>query len=1119
MKRADVTLESYLDRVGRRLRRRTLWNGLAVAGGAVLLITMGAVALMLGQGFDPGIVSAGRLALLAALLAVGLLWLYLPLRRQYRDGGAAELEQRVPEFEGRLITYLESRGQPNPVVDLLAEDAAGIALRRPAPSVVPASELGLAQAAAVACAVALAALLAVGPGDWKYGARHLLAGWMGADTLPPRQVLVSPGDVSLRRGTDLRISATLKGFEADDAFLFVQFEDAADYESVTMVPTRQDGFEFVLPGPRQSLTYYVSAGGERSPPYAVKVVEMPELTGFELVYHYPDWTGMEPRTQAGGDVRALSGTRVELTVESDAPLRRPQLVVDGQPSDLRQESNLASGRFQVDSDGYYHLTARLGGDQVRLTPDFIIKVQPDEPPEVRLTRPGRDWRATSLEEVSTRIEARDDYGLEQLEVRYSVNGGEWQSQVLEAGDRRSNRQHWFYLEDMGPEPGSYLTPGDLVAYYAVARDRVQENQTDLFFIEVQPFDRQISQSQQSGMGGGGGGGDEISQRQKEILVSTWNLIRQRGKKPAGQIEDNAALLSRLQETLKDQATSLAQRAQARQITMTDPRIDTFVEYVELAAEAMEPAARRLAAMELEQAIQPTQTALNYLLRAEALFTEMQMSMQRNSGRPGGFGANRDLAELFELEMDLEKNQYETGQNLRDQQQDNTDSEQLARLEELARRQQELSRQANRQPQAMAEERWRQEMLQRELEELRQQMEQQAARSSQSSQDGSAEGSPGDTGSEEVQRRLANAQRAMQRASEASRDEDRQKEARQAMAEAQQQLEAAANSMQQDRRDALGGDIGDMAVAAQDLYQQQRAVQRRLDEAVRAELSEDPASAEESLSYEEETELANRKRDMLAQLERIQQALGTAAARSRQDDPETADQLDRANENLVRSQVAERLAVSATYIDYGRALFVAGSEDVTTDALRQLTEDLERAERLAQVGGGQQDPLQELQAAVRGGRAELQRQMGQGRGDANDWRRPPDNPATEWQPFADWRDYAFAEDPQAAETLNQTIGEILASVVRSDAELLTDAEIQEVLSQLRQSDDAAGNPELLAREYRQVLSLLARLELALSQRARPVSAARAPRASAVDEGYRDAAAEYFRRLSESEEGSR
>ena len=85
--------------------------------------------------------------------------------------------------------------------------------------------------------------------------------------------------------------------------------------------------------------------------------------------------------------------------------------------------------------------------------------------------------------------------------------------------------------------------------------------------------------------------DEISRRQKEILVATWNLIKERDEKTSSyldeqQLNDNAQMLADLQRTLADQARTLASRARARQLTGVDPRIQTFVDNLEQAADAM-----------------------------------------------------------------------------------------------------------------------------------------------------------------------------------------------------------------------------------------------------------------------------------------------------------------------------------------------------------------------------------------------------------------------------------------------------------------------------------------------------------------------------------------------------
>ena len=81
----------------------------------------------------------------------------------------------------------------------------------------------------------------------------------------------------------------------------------------------------------------------------------------------------------------------------------------------------------------------------------------------------------------------------------------------------------------------------------------------------------------------------LNSRQREIIISTWNLIRERNENGRGDdpyILDNAALLSQLQETLRGQVETLAQRSEARQLTASDEDIADFVEHLRKAAEAM-----------------------------------------------------------------------------------------------------------------------------------------------------------------------------------------------------------------------------------------------------------------------------------------------------------------------------------------------------------------------------------------------------------------------------------------------------------------------------------------------------------------------------------------------------
>ena len=87
--------------------------------------------------------------------------------------------------------------------------------------------------------------------------------------------------------------------------------------------------------------------------------------------------------------------------------------------------NAFAGTIEVAEPTTYHieLTSREG-ERYLGSNEYDITVLEDRPPVVTLERPGRDTRATSVEEIFTLARAEDDYGVVSLDLHFSVNGGE-----------------------------------------------------------------------------------------------------------------------------------------------------------------------------------------------------------------------------------------------------------------------------------------------------------------------------------------------------------------------------------------------------------------------------------------------------------------------------------------------------------------------------------------------------------------------------------------------------------------------------------------------------------------------------------------------------------------------
>jgi hypothetical protein len=702
-------------------------------------------------------------------------------------------------------------------------------------------------------------------------------------------------------------------------------------------------------------------------------------------------------------------------VQTDRPLNSGVLVLDdGSKINLKAGAKgMLVAAVAIKKDGVYHVAAMEGGEDVRLSEDYFIEAQKDRAPEIKITRPGRDYKASPIEEVAIQVEAKDDFGLKSVELRYSVNGGAEKAVPLPAGAKTSSGSTLISLEDFKVEPG------DVVSLYAVAKDARTSTNTDIYFIEAQPFEKNYTQSQQAGGGGGGGGDDDpeqqnqISQRQKEIIAATWNQIKGGGAK--GSDAENAAFLSNVQSKLRDQAKSLGDRMKARQLTEAGDSFKTFVKDMEQAVEAMGPAVEKLKGGKWQEALAPEQKALQYLMRAEATFRDIQVAFgnqRQGGGGGGGAGGARDLEGLFDLELDTEKNQYESNRSqqsssARQQQID----EAMQKLEALARRQQELADQAKKNPQQAAQQRWQQEMLRREAEQLRQQMEQlqregqsqQLSRNGQQGQQSQQGGRPqqgqggqqssqqaqgGQTGQQQnsqmqngqmpngqpqngqqqqnAQQRTMQQQQNMRGADPRQLQQmlDRLNQSIEAMRGAQSSQQAgsasaeanarrAAESLREAQQMLQGMRNNQSTGQVESLVQQAEDLARR-QQAFEGQMRRAYGQAGQSPNQQQMQQMTGEKEAEIQDLKRLEKGMTDAVRDLQNTQRKAATKMRETLSELQQAELARDMQRNADWIKRGIGQYGVMSEATVTQGLNELRDQLKQVQQMLGQGGGKDD---------------------------------------------------------------------------------------------------------------------------------------------------------------------
>ena len=647
-----------------------------------------ALALVLGADrlFAPSDLVMALLAACAAgaatVFCVSTLW---PLRRSPSDNQVARfVEERCPELQDRLASAIDLGETPSSFGSRVLDDAARRSRGVDRDRVVATRAVRRAVAGGIGATAALATLLLVGAdvvgriarGAWLYAAPF------GAT------LLVEPGEARLVAGESLEVRARL----ADTLGAFgrsaprVTVIDGGGGRSTLAMQPRDGGYAATLPPAARSFTYRVAAAALESDDYAVTVLHAPRVERIDVAYAYPAYTGLDPRVETGGgDVFAPEGTVVTVTVHADKPISAGtlQMAAGGAVTLHGDAPEALSGSFEVTRDDTYRVTLRdADGLSNRSDAEYVIRAAADDAPLVEVRRPGGDREITPLEEVVIEARAEDDFALARFDLVYAVAGGAERVVDLLGGEpvARGAGVHTLYAEDLD------VSPGDVISYYVRGGDanpaRVRAARSDIYFLEVRPFEREFEDApSQSSLSMDAGTVGQLAGVQKEIIAATWRL----DGRPDLEADDGDLLaVAEAQAELRQTALGAA----ARMLQRRNARAER--QALAAAVDAMARAEEALRAAATGAALPAEMEALAALLRAQAAIRRTRVS-RSGSGRSAAWQPQEDLSALFDRDLRREQETNYENRSSMPPAESSAESDALRRVRELAERQAALGR--------------------------------------------------------------------------------------------------------------------------------------------------------------------------------------------------------------------------------------------------------------------------------------------------------------------------------------------------------------------------------------------------------------------------------------------
>ncbi len=259
--------------------------------------------------------------------------------------------------------------------------------------------------------------------------------------LPPVQIDVLPGDLTVEKGADVAIKIHVSG--SDRAPVLRVRETGGIWMNRRL---QGEGGAAVDPGVPVEYTeairkverdheYQVVVDKSETPVWRISVNEPPRIVGFEITYFYPDYTGRPSETVTGGsgDMAALTGSKIRMKVLTNRKMAAAWMQSGPAGSETLDQADALDGvddanwetRFTLDGDAReYMIALKDESGAVRSeSPRFRMEAVADRTPSVRLIFPDRDMPIPEEMNVGMAAEGLDDFGLTRLDLVYSIKDG------------------------------------------------------------------------------------------------------------------------------------------------------------------------------------------------------------------------------------------------------------------------------------------------------------------------------------------------------------------------------------------------------------------------------------------------------------------------------------------------------------------------------------------------------------------------------------------------------------------------------------------------------------------------------------------------------------------------
>ena len=701
------------------------------------------LALLLRRLTQTGNATAGSFSwgLLGATAIGGYVLFFLWTRFGYRDLGsvAQRVERQFPDIDQKLLTAIEPI-KPNESEFLrskLIEETLLHAQSQHWETVVPKWKLGTLWSLQW---ILLGATIA---SSWMlYTKSTSVLNTSDRSGIRGFEWMVEPGSTQIEKGSDLLVSVRFSDDFSDDLLLIAE-SPSGESQSVSMQRSLRDPIaSATIRKIKEPLRYRIESVSKNSERFEVGVFEHPAVLQSDASIQSPAYAQQDDKTISNTRrVSIVDGAQIRWSLKLNKPVVSAEWIdengqstpLEGNPQNLTEYSirnaPTESMRYRLkltDSEGRSEKTAE----------EFVVKIIPNRAPDLKLIS-AVDQRVSAIQEMIVGARVQDDFGIHRTGIRVSVGDSEPSDIELsspgESTKKKTELQHLIDLESLQAKADQ------LVTYHFWTEDLDRDGQprrieSEMYFAEVRPFEEifretdasatQQRQAQQQQGSESAQQAEELAELQKKILSATWNLLRGNPKSnpdASQSIQEQLPILLESQNQALEQTEALKEQLQAPNAAQDLLKVQSSMR--EAIAE-LNQTGSETPSVALRGAIKQMRGAYEGLLRLRAREHEVSQSQQQQSSNQKSQSASeRNRQEqIQQLQLEQDPSRYEEeSQPMTEEENSQREMRQVMnRLDELARRQEDLNEQVRELDLALQSAKDEQEKkeLQERLEQLR-----------------------------------------------------------------------------------------------------------------------------------------------------------------------------------------------------------------------------------------------------------------------------------------------------------------------------------------------------------------------------------------------------------------